>query len=209
MKKIVIYIVPILTLCLGYALRWVSEPPAETIVKEKLVYQNEADLGEDKQEKSTSKKKESSEPKEEVIKDIPELDTIDYTDTIIAIDSTDIFADSIQIKRDRVIKKTWLNVKKSEKVTTKLDSLKSEAMGIRNVGFSDKILIEFWESPFNFTGYKLSKSKLIVYGLDPNTNYFLRDRNNDTLELNSSDDSFNFVFTDDFRPLEPNLRDSL
>jgi len=72
-----------------------------------------------------------------------------------------------------------------------------------------KILIEFWESPFNFTGYKLSKSKLIVYGLDPNTNYFLRDRNNDTLELNSSDDSFNFVFTDDFRPLEPNLRDSL
>lgn len=209
MKKFVTYFLPVLTLAVGYSIRMIMEEPAETIVKEKIVYKNPVVEKESNVKDSVKKQKDKRPDKSsEEITEI-EVDSLLLSDTLIVGDSLEMHSDSLQIKRDRVVKKTWLTVKKSESKMNKIDSLKMEGMGIRKVGFSDKVLVEFWESPFNFSGYKLSKSKLIVYGLDPSINYFLIDSNNDTLEMNSSDDSFNFVFTEDFLPLQPNANDSL
>ena len=36
---------------------------------------------------------------------------------------------------------------------------------------NETLVVEFWESPINYSGYKLSKYQLIVYGLSPQFEY--------------------------------------
>lgn len=50
------------------------------------------------------------------------------------------------------------------------DSSMAEMLGIDEVQ-SKSMFVEFWESPLNFEGYKLSKKKLVVYGLSPQFDY--------------------------------------
>lgn len=55
---------------------------------------------------------------------------------------------------------------------TPTDTMMAEALGIEDVQ-STSMFVEFWESPLNFEGYKLSKKKLVVYGLSPQMDYKL------------------------------------
>lgn len=55
---------------------------------------------------------------------------------------------------------------------TPSDTMMAEALGIEDVQ-STSMFVEFWESPLNFEGYKLSKKKLVVYGLSPQMDYKL------------------------------------
>lgn len=58
------------------------------------------------------------------------------------------------------------------------DTLMKELLGVEEVQ-NKSVFVEFWESPLNFEGYKLSKKKLIVYGLSPQFEYKLyRDDSN-------------------------------
>lgn len=50
------------------------------------------------------------------------------------------------------------------------DTAMAELLGIEDVQ-SASMFVEFWESPLNFEGYKLSKKKLVVYGLSPQFDY--------------------------------------
>lgn len=50
------------------------------------------------------------------------------------------------------------------------DTTMAELLGIEDVQ-SKSMFVEFWESPLNFEGYKLSKKKLVVYGLSPQFDY--------------------------------------
>jgi hypothetical protein len=43
-------------------------------------------------------------------------------------------------------------------------------MGIENK-LPSKILVEYWESPLQFFGYKFSRNKLVLYGLPIETSY--------------------------------------
>jgi len=70
------------------------------------------------------------------------------------------------------------------------------------------INVEFWESPINFSGYKLSKSKLIIYGLSPQLDYQIYKRNESyylifhsiTYELFETEEFRQFVQT--FNPIK-------
>jgi hypothetical protein len=46
------------------------------------------------------------------------------------------------------------------------DSLLAEASGIKTEKMSEVFIIEFWQSPLNFRGYKMGKNKIILYGID-------------------------------------------
>lgn len=39
--------------------------------------------------------------------------------------------------------------------------------------FSDNIAVEFWESPIDYQGYRLNKTKLILFGINPNESFML------------------------------------
>jgi len=87
------------------------------------------------------------------------------------------------------------------------DSLLNSAIDVNDI---DKkyINVEFWESPINFSGYKLSKSKLIIYGLSPQLDYQIYKRNESyylifhsiTYELFETEEFRQFVQT--FNPIK-------
>lgn len=72
--------------------------------------------------------------------------------------------DSIQIKKDEKMKSETLTLKilKEEEIDTLLEKL----LNVESVKIK-QLYVEYWESPLNYKGYKLSKSKLIVYGIKP------------------------------------------
>lgn len=43
----------------------------------------------------------------------------------------------------------------------------SELLNLNTNEFSDRILVEFWQSPLNITGYELSRNKLKLFGFNP------------------------------------------
>lgn len=51
--------------------------------------------------------------------------------------------------------------------------------------FSDKIIVEFWESPIDYQGYRLNKSKLILFGINPNDYFELSNAQEGYLLMNS------------------------
>ena len=50
------------------------------------------------------------------------------------------------------------------------DTTMQNLLGIDEVQ-NTNLFVEFWESPLNFEGYKLSRKKLVVYGLSPQFDY--------------------------------------
>lgn len=77
----------------------------------------------------------------------------------------------ISISREVLEKSIWLDVQVLKEFEDN-DSLIKEMMGIEE-SMPTKILVEFWQSPLNFSGYKLSKSKLLVYGMPSQLTYKL------------------------------------
>ena len=61
--------------------------------------------------------------------------------------------------------------------------------------------VEFWESPLNYKGYKMSTGKIILYGINPETAINL------TLQGGSyyllvNQGAYKVDFTDDYKPFE-------
>jgi hypothetical protein len=73
---------------------------------------------------------------------------------------------------------------------------------------SKKLLIEFWKSPLNYKGYKMSEDKLIIYGIEDTELakfiYF-----NNTLYLEYSDQFYRFDNSEKFRSLSRITNSSL
>jgi hypothetical protein len=51
--------------------------------------------------------------------------------------------------------------------------------------FSDRITVEFWESPIEYQGYRLNKTKLILFGINPNDFFELVNTNEGHLMMKS------------------------
>lgn len=122
------------------------------------------------------------------------LALIDSLELLIPVDSAD---EDINIRKEKLISKHWLTVNVIKELEEP-DSLISEMMG-----FSDKmpskILVEFWESPLSFTGYKLSRSKLVMYGMPAHKQYKLY-RNQNKYFLYAETIYYSLTETADFLP---------
>ncbi len=81
---------------------------------------------------------------------------------------------------------------------TKLDSiLTNNVTNNKTTG----IYVEFWQSPINYTGYKLSHNTLVLFGIYQYTAIHLKYMPNGLLQLNYLNNEFNLRCTDDFIPL--------
>lgn len=61
--------------------------------------------------------------------------------------------------------------------------------------------VEFWKSPLNYKGYKMSTGKIILYGINPGTPIDLTLQGGDYyLLLNQG--AYKVYFTDDYKPFE-------
>lgn len=79
------------------------------------------------------------------------------------------------------------------------DSTMADMLGIENVQ-NNSIFVEFWESPLNFEGYKLTKKKLVVYGLSPQVDYKMY-KEGDSYFLSYQNVYYKMKETQDFLPL--------
>ncbi|HXB12390.1 MAG TPA: hypothetical protein VNZ45_10415, partial [Bacteroidia bacterium] len=61
--------------------------------------------------------------------------------------------------------------------------------------------IEFWQSPLNFKGYKMSKGKIILYGINSNTDTRLV-KWDDGYYLMTNQVVYKVEYTDDYKPFE-------
>jgi len=85
--------------------------------------------------------------------------------------------DDISINSDKKLSSIVLNIIYLDKQkTSKSDSLINEMINAKPTQ-NETIILEFWESPLNYSGYKMSKTKIIAFGLNPQFNYKLYVKN--------------------------------
>jgi hypothetical protein len=126
-------------------------------------------------------------------------DSVQKTDDIavdtLALDDED--EDTLQIVKDEKIKTESLkiNVIKAEVVDTLLQKLLDVEKPVVK-----QILVEYWESPINYKGYKLSRSKLIIYGIKPLVTSVLY-KNEQAYYLKANNIFYELYETTDFKSL--------
>jgi len=106
-------------------------------------------------------------------------------DTIMpfVLDTTFQTDSQYEVVRDRQIgKKTVIiqqyNTAKDTSATAKIADKVGE-----EISFNRNMLVEFWESPIDFLGYKLSKNKLIFYGIPPQEQFELIYKDTESISL--------------------------
>lgn len=72
----------------------------------------------------------------------------------------------------------------------------------RRSGLENMMLVEFWISPLNFRGYKMSHNKLIVYGLDQVESFSIHS-DGKVYFIKYFDNFYPVAQTMDFKPLTP------
>lgn len=117
-------------------------------------------------------------------------DTIVATDSLTAMDS--LLTESDQDSDSSIYTPTDEEVYDSDIITERLvskrnipvklvenDSIdESELLNINSKSFNNSIIVEFWESPLELTGYELSRNKLKLFGFNPNESISLHFDNN-------------------------------
>lgn len=113
-----------------------------------------------------------------------------------------ILNDGIRVRRDRMIGTQTFHLPAIDQLsegsatTRRLDSL----LGNRQSPASRLFTVEFWESPLHFTGYKMGKNRIVLYGLDQIESVSLQAMN-DTVYLKYYEFYFPLVLTTEFLPL--------
>ncbi len=110
----------------------------------------------------------------------------------------------IIIKKDKLIFSKLLTIKMSESEEDKkklfLDSILLGAKSYKKE--TNIILVEFWQSPVNFVGYKMSRNKIIIYGLPYDENISIEKIDNDKFYFKCKNLYYLMEYTDEFRPLK-------
>ena len=87
-----------------------------------------------------------------------------------SVDEDPYFTEGIRIRRDRLlgIKGFILPLNDNNDQHSEESSILDSLIGGRQQNQDDKRLmyVEFWESPLNYSVYKLARNRLIVYGID-------------------------------------------
>lgn len=68
-------------------------------------------------------------------------------------------------------------------------------------GFNKTLQVEFWESPIDFMGYKLSKTKLVLYGFLPQELFTLTYQEGDLLVMEVDGKSISLKKTEKYRTI--------
>lgn len=124
------------------------------------------------QSKKSKSKKENSSNAEEASSS-KDLTVNDITDTTANVTRTDslsgIASDDIVVKKDELLSTISLEVFNLNPVASRSgkDSVLQKMSGIKDDRITGKQMfnIEYWTSPLNYKGYKMSKYKIVLYGL--------------------------------------------
>ena len=79
----------------------------------------------------------------------------------------------------------------------------SELLKLKSSAFAKDIMVEFWKSPLNITGYELTRNRLKLFGFNPNESISLQlDKNEEQILLNTESLSVVLKKTNQFKTLK-------
>jgi hypothetical protein len=79
----------------------------------------------------------------------------------------------------------------------------SEMLNLKSKSFSKDIVVEFWQSPLNITGYELTRNRLKLFGFNPNESISLQlDKNEEQILLNTESMSIVLQKSKQFKTLK-------
>jgi hypothetical protein len=136
-------------------------------------------------------------------KGIPTVDSLRYTDSIVQSGG---FSDNIVIRKDELLNIRTIELKNLDapESMSHVDSLLekvSEIKDDRNNNRLNSMQIEFWRSPLNYKGYKLSKYNVILYGLTDTENLKIYTLNG-ILYMKNASTVYKLDYNSDFKPFE-------
>ncbi len=111
--------------------------------------------------------------------------------------------ETYSLARDKLIHSRIISVYTSPSSTSESGRLLDSVIGNQQNSFNEQVvLIEFWESPLNSVGYKMSKTRIIFYGIKV---YELAEINyhQGRFYLSYMNDIYPLDFTNTFKPLIP------
>lgn len=97
------------------------------------------------------------------VEPIDENDTLFNSDQDLEVFDEDIITERLVSKRN-----VELTVLREDSIDT------SELLNIKTKSFNSSMIVEFWESPLELTGYELSRNKLKLFGFNPNESISLQ-----------------------------------
>ena len=93
-----------------------------------------------------------------------------------------------------------VNLQNEEKINPS-DSLLEKVSGIKNNKSSSSLKVEFWQSPINYKGYKMTKNKVVLFAINPDENIKLFHLDDDIF-MKHNQNYYKLYFTDDFKQFE-------
>ncbi|HEX8515784.1 MAG TPA: hypothetical protein VF868_06250 [Bacteroidia bacterium] len=128
---------------------------------------------------------------------------VNKSDSAYAAIATD---DVIVVRKDELTGTKTVEVYTMEPSATKVsakDSLLQKVSGIRDDKFSGKQMfnVELWSSPLNYKGYKMSKYKIVLYGLSSAESLKLY-KLEDIIYMKNAGLIYRLDATGDFKPYE-------
>ncbi len=125
-------------------------------------------------------------------------------------DSAYLKSDNYQVLKEELISVKNIYVKTLtpvEKIKT-TDSLAASLAGVNNPAAEEFFMIEFWKTPLNSKGYKMTRSRLLLYGYPEKTDLALIKRN-DSYYLRNNNLVYKINYSSEFKPLERSTETSV
>lgn len=94
-----------------------------------------------------------------------------------------------------------VNLQPAEEASSS-DSLLEKMSGIKDKKkTTSSIKIEFWQSPINYKGYKMTKNKIVLFGINPDENIKLFHLE-DAVFMKHNQNYYKLYFTDEYKQFE-------
>jgi len=123
----------------------------------------------------------------------------------LASDTTVVFTgspDEIVVKKDELLSVRNIDVVSyaAESKSPK-DSILQKESGIKDDKTFAAFKVEFWQSPINYKGYKMSKNKIVLFGIGQDETLKIY-RVDDAFYMKHQQNVYRLDFTNDFRQFE-------
>ncbi len=118
-------------------------------------------------------------------------------------DSSYVNSDNYQVLKEELIsvKNLYVKTLTPEEKTSSADSLAASLAGVTNPPKEEFFMIEFWKTPLNSKGYKMTRSRLLIYGYPEKTDLALVKRD-DNYYLRNNKMFYRLSYSSEFKPME-------
>lgn len=123
-------------------------------------------------------------PEVQIERVVEHVDVMNY-DTVMLLTNINQNIDSGEyvVLRDRLLHSQHVKIIKTLGNTTESASEQLLERITSDDFYSDRIQVEFWESPIEYQGYRLNKTKLILFGVNPHESFMLHEKEKGILTL--------------------------